>query len=158
MGKRNPRKARDRSQCRCGGVGSGQRAVGGAAGGGQQAGSKQSAAGSRQQTAGSGQRAAGSGQQAAAGREQRAEGSEQQASECIAKIEVRFVHPEPETQSLSCPLRPATDSLPVCSVHQTQNPSFFTLTSLCLSQFRRLCGFFTSVFQYSPFLSLFKKH
>lgn len=111
MGKRNPRKARDRSQCRCGGVGSGQRAVGGAAGGGQQAGSKQSAAGSRQQTAGSGQRAAGSGQQAAAGREQRAEGSEQQASECIAKIEVRFVHPEPETQSLSCPLRPATDSL-----------------------------------------------
>lgn len=38
-------------------------------------------------------------------------GSRQRASECIAKIKVRFSNPEPETQSPFCPLRHATDSL-----------------------------------------------
>lgn len=38
-------------------------------------------------------------------------GSRQRASECITMIKVGFTHPEPETQSPSCPLSHATDSL-----------------------------------------------
>lgn len=38
-------------------------------------------------------------------------GSRQRASECIAKIKIRFSNPEPETQSPFSPLRHATDSL-----------------------------------------------